>query len=614
MPAMWYKDEACRFVYQMLKRAQIICLSFCLLMHVLQAQAQIELQVICVDKGNEALKELIKFQSVFSNKQAVDTYLKNECLHTLWSKGYLAASMDTLVQHENIFTAQFFLGENYTWGELKVHDGLQKKLPIKWSSMLPSHGLIMKPSAMIDFSNRLLNDLEEIGYPFAAIAFDSSYWKNHGLNAVLKIDEGPLYYIDSIRIDSKMHINPGFLRRYLGIQPHQLYKRSLLTAVSKRLQDLGYVQEYKPWDLSLYGTGATLNLYLMPQRSNRFDLLVGLMPSNPVLGGKPQFTGDGNMELNNAFGNGEQIILNWQQLQIQSPRLHIHFARPFVFNSNMGVEFSFNMLKKDSSYINLLSSIGWQYALDQRQWIKIQLKQNISNVLFVDTQLIKQTSNLQSFLDLSNTSLGVEWTGRSTDDLWNPIKGTDWNLSIGSGLKKIRKQEAVLSIKQDINGNPFDVGKLYDAISMSSVQSNLKLKVDRFNRLGQFSTLKTSLHAAGMYGRQLYLNELYQIGGIKTLRGFDEESIFASSYAIGTIEYRYLLDRSSNIFSFIDMAFVQKNIMGKKTNSNFLGAGLGLNFKTRSGMFTLAYALGKSDQQAFGIKSSKIHLGFSTMF
>lgn len=73
---MWYKDEACRFVYQMLKRAQIKCLSICLLMHVLQAQAQIELQVICVDKGNEALKELIKFQSVFSNKQAVDNYLK----------------------------------------------------------------------------------------------------------------------------------------------------------------------------------------------------------------------------------------------------------------------------------------------------------------------------------------------------------------------------------------------------------------------------------------------------------------------------------------------------------------------------------------------------------
>ena len=99
------------------------------------------------------------------------------------------------------------------------------------------------------------------------------------------------------------------------------------------------------------------------------------------------------------------------------------------------------------------------------------------------------------------------------------------------------------------------------------------MKVDRYNPLGRTSTLKTSLHAAGMYGRQLFLNELYQIGGIKTLRGFDEESIFASSYAIGSLEYRYLLDRSSNIFGFIDMALVQKSIMEKKETNKYVGAG-----------------------------------------
>lgn len=181
-------------------------------------------------------------------------------------------------------------------------------------------------------------------------------------------------------------------------------------------------------------------------------------------------------------------------------------------------------------------------------------------------------------------------------------------------IEKIRKQEAILSIQQDLNGNGFDYSKLYDAISLRSVQSSFLMKVDRFNPLGRYSTLKTSLHAAGMYGRQLFLNELYQIGGIKTLRGFDEESIFASSYAIGSLEYRYLLDRSSNIFGFIDMALVQKSIMDKKENSQFLGAGLGLNVMTKTGLFTLAYALGKTEQQAFGVKTSKIHVGFSTMF
>ncbi|MEY4113583.1 MAG: hypothetical protein RLZ76_276 [Bacteroidota bacterium] len=580
----------------------------------LYAQEQIGLQVICVDKGNEALKELIKSTSEFSNKQSLEQYLRDDCLSVLWSKGYLAASVDSLVQHEKKYIAYFFLGQQYAWGELKIGESERAFLALKWNLLLPSAGRMMKPTDFTDLAHQLLDQLEESGHPFASIQFDSSYWNNQQLHAVLKINAGPLYQIDSIRIDSKMHINPVFLSRYLGIQPKQVYKKSLLASVSKRLQDLGYVQEYKPWDLSLYGSGSTLNLYLKPQRSNRFDLLVGVMPSNPLLGGKAQLTGDGNMELNNAFGNGEQIVLNWQQLQIQSPRLHMYVEKPFLLNSNIGLAFDFNLLKKDSSYLNLMSAVGLQFALDQHQLIKFQLKQNISNVLYVDTQLIKQSRNLQSFLDLNNTQLGLEWVGRGTNDRWNPTKGTAWSISISSGLKKIRKQEAILSIQQDLNGNRFDYGKLYDAIPLRSVQSTFSMKVDRYNPLGRTSTLKTSLHAAGMYGRQLFLNELYQIGGIKTLRGFDEESIFASSYAIGSLEYRYLLDRSSNIFGFIDMALVQKSIMEKKEPNKYVGAGLGLNVMTKTGLFTLAYALGKAEQQAFGVKTSKIHIGFSTMF
>jgi hypothetical protein len=41
---------------------------------------------------------------------------------------------------------------------------------------------------------------------------------------------------------------------------------------------------------------------------------------------------------------------------------------------------------------------------------------------------------------------------------------------------------------------------------------------------------------------------------------------------------------------------------------------MGLNFMTKSGMFSMAYAMGKSDQQVFGLKNSKIHIGFSTLF
>ena len=607
-------NEACRFAGLMIKRVTIIftfifwCASF------LHAQGKMNLKIVCTDKGNEAFKEQVNETIDFSSANEIKEYLRNQYLPKLWSNGYLSASIDSVQLQNQQFYAFLFLGEKYYWGEIKFDNSFNNIIAKNSTKIIPANGTVLQSSSIAELVNLLLNQLEENGYPFASIKLDSSYWHETKLCAQLKVDAGPLYHIDSIHIDSRMHINPNYLQHHLGLQSGQTYSRSALLSVSKRLEDLGYIKELKPWDLSLYGTGATLNLYLQPEKNNRFDLLLGLMPSNPLLNGRTQFTGDGTMELNNAFGNGEHLFVNWQQLQIQSPRLQLNFDRPYVFNSNMGIDIKFNLLKKDSSYINLFSSVGIQYKVDQKQLLKFYIMQNLSNVLNVDTQLIKQNKSLQSFLDITNTQMGIEWSFWSTDDRRNPLKGTDLDFQLGSGLKKIRKQDAVLALKKDASGNSFDFGRLYEGLQLSTVQSNLKFHANKFNQLGKNTTLKLGAQAAWMYGKQIFLNEMYQIGGIKTLRGFDEESIFASSFAIGTAEFRYLLDKYSNVFGFLDGAFVQKNLQGIKQNRNFIGVGMGLNFMTKSGMFSMAYALGKSDQQEFGLKNSKIHIGFSTLF
>jgi len=614
MPDMMLYDEACRFAGLMIKRVTIIFTLILCCANFLHAQGKMNLKIVCTDKGNEAFKALVNEATDFSSATDIKEYLRNQFLPKLWSNGYLSASVDSMqVQHQQLF-AYLFLGEQYYWGEIKWDNSFKNVIAKNPTKLLPATGTVLQSSSVAELVNSLLNQLEENGYPFASIKLDSSYWHETKLCAQLKVDAGPLYHIDSIRIDSRMHINPNYLQRHLGLQSGQIYSRSTLLSVSKRLDELGYLKELKPWDLSLYGSGATLNLYLQSEKNNRFDLLLGLMPSNPLLNGRTQFTGDGTMELNNAFGNGEHLFVNWQQLQIQSPRLQLNFDRPYLFNSNMGIDIKFNLLKKDSSYINLFSSAGIQFKVDQKQLLKFHIIQNLSNVLNVDTQLIKQNKSLQSFLDITNTQVGVEWILRSTDDRRNPLKGMDFNFQLGSGLKKIRKQEMVLSLKKDAIGNPFDFSRLYNGLQLSTVQSNVKIQAYRYNQFGKNTTLKLGAQAAWMYGKQIFLNEMYQIGGIKTLRGFDEESIFASSFAIGTAEFRYLLDKFSNVFGFLDGAIVQKNLQGIKQNRNFLGVGMGLNFMTKSGMFSMACAMGKSDQQVFGLKNSKIHIGFSTLF
>ena len=311
------------------------------------------MKIVCTDKGNEASKELVQVFDQFSDSSTAYQFLENEFIKNLRGNGYLSASIDSIKTDRYLLTAFLFLGDRYSWGKFYWDEQFSKIGLLRMNKLLAAQEEILKPTSITNLSYAILDQLEEMGYPFANIHVDSSYWIDQQLYAHLKLEPGPLYHIDSIHVDTKMRINPDFLKRYLGFDNNQLYQKSLLSSVSKRIENLGYLKEFKSWDLSLYGTGSTLNLYLSSQKNNRFDFIAGLMPSNPLLKGKTQLTGEGNMELFNAFGNGEHLLLNWQQLQIQSPRLKVDFQRPFIFKTKLGLDLNFNLLKKDSSYLNL---------------------------------------------------------------------------------------------------------------------------------------------------------------------------------------------------------------------------------------------------------------------
>ena len=56
---------------------------------------------------------------------------------------------------------------------------------------------------------------------------------------------------------------------------------------------------------------------------------------------------------------------------------------------------------------------------------------------------------------------------------------------------------------------------------------------------------------------QLFTNELYRIGGFKSIRGIDEQSIYASTFGIATFEYRFLFEQNSAFLLFADGGWYQ---------------------------------------------------------
>ena len=98
------------------------------------------------------------------------------------------------------------------------------------------------------------------------------------------------------------------------------------------------------------------------------------------------------------------------------------------------------------------------------------------------------------------------------------------------------------------------------------------------------------------------------------MRGFDEESIFASQYAIGTLEYRYLVGRNSFLSYFIDGGWSKNASVYARSDNYYWGTGFGMAFETKAGIFNLSYAVGKRDDVKFNMRQSKIHIGYVNYF
>lgn len=119
---------------------------------------------------------------------------------------------------------------------------------------------------------------------------------------------------------------------------------------------------------------------------------------------------------------------------------------------------------------------------------------------------------------------------------------------------------------------------------------------------------------ASFYNENVFTNELYRIGGIQTIRGFDEESIFVSSYAVASLEYRYLLEQNSNIYVFGDYGWLEKNVGENYLFDQPYSFGAGISFETSPGIFSLSYALGSQMGAPVYLRAAKIHFGFTSFF
>jgi outer membrane protein assembly factor BamA len=136
----------------------------------------------------------------------------------LQGKGYITASVDNARFDSIQAIVHLYLGQRYEWASIKTSpDDAALLEAVRWNEKQLQEAP-MNFAAFQALQQRMITYLEETGYPFAQILLDSVSIDQNKVSAVLHIDRGPLYKIDSIRVFGDARIDNEFLQRYLDIK------------------------------------------------------------------------------------------------------------------------------------------------------------------------------------------------------------------------------------------------------------------------------------------------------------------------------------------------------------------------------------------------------------
>ena len=214
-------------------------------------------------------------------------------------------------------------------------------------------------------------------------------------------------------------------------------------------------------------------------------------------------------------------------------------------------------------------------------------------------------------IDVSAVNIGIDYDFNNTNYRFNPKTGNEIKLVTSVGVKTIGKNNDIINLTDP----SFNYASLYDTLKLKAYQFRFKASVAHYFATGKRSTLKTIINAGVFNSPSIFRNELFQIGGYKLLRGFDEESIYATRYGVATAEYRYLVGLNSYLFGFMDAGWATNKYQLVNISNNFISTGIGLVFETKLGLLNMSFAIGKRNDVPFNLsQSSKIHFGYINYF
>lgn len=574
-----------------------IFFGFLMLAFIQHAAAQkIFLSVIANDDDKKIIGKY-SLKKSFSDTLELHSAL-NDLLSALREDGYLTSSVDSLQKSGDTVNAYATAGKKIQLLEIRPGNVSSEILQQTGYKRRNYKSKIFSNKDISRLTDNIIGFCEDNGYPFASVRLDSLQISDSSFSASLNLKKYNRIIIDSIVMRGKAKLSKKYLYRYIDINPGDLYDESKVSVIPKKMKELLFIKEIKPFNIIFTDTKAKIVIYADKKKNSHFDGVLGVLPNNQTTG-KLLLTGDVNLSLVNAFFRGESMDLSWRKLQQNTQDMKISLIYPYFLNTPFGIDAKFTLYKNDTLYINLLKNLGVRYMFTGTDYLKAFVENQTSSLL--SPAAYKNATTLPQYADVNINMYGLEYKMQRLDYIYSPRSGIDIKFSGSAGNKHIKKIDSL---------NP----ELYDNIDLNTAQYKVYGNIAGYIPVFKRSTIRIAVEGASVEGSNLFANELYRIGGLKSLRGFDEESITASFYDILTAEYRFLFEQNSYLFAFWNGAYYESRSVGNFTHDTPYGFGAGICFETKAGIFSLTYALGKQFNNPIYFKSAKIHFGLVSYF
>ncbi len=561
-----------------------------------QIKAQ-ETIVFNIQYLNDKASKNVVFPS--ENIEVKSPLIKNiltDRLNNLYEQGYLSAWYDYEI-NEKQSKATFYTGSKFKLASLSkgnLDESLLNKVGYterfyknKSFSYKEISGLMKK----------IITWAENNGYPFASVQMDSIDINAGQISGIIRFDSGPQIVFDSIAITGMKDLKYKFLMSYLGIYRERPYRQELIEEIPQRIKTLEFLELVQQPDVFFIDGKAIIYLEVKKRKVNQVDGFIGFLP-NETSNEKLLITGQVKLDLHNLLSSGKRLFVEWQRINVQSQLLDFRYTHPKLLRSPLDISGQFYLMKQDTTFINRDFLLRLSFVPGIRN--KLAFSTDFRSSRLISTGIYEHENELPPYADFNLSYYGLEYTYSTFDDLFSPTRGLSLNIRAFAGKKTTIK-----------NASLDDA--LYQGVDLQTAQYKLETDLDQYIGIWRNLLLHLRLRGGYLEGSTLFLNDLFRLGGLRTLRGFTENFFYASEYALANIELRTVFANNTYFLIFYDQGYIHNNLENYKADYP-LGVGAGFSLVTNAGIFNFIFALGKSNNQDFGLNYSKIHFGYMSQF